>query len=273
MLRAAALSLLVLVSVVVMLPTGDSSAHHNGRSSVSRSRRSHMNRRHSRAWWRRYRARMRRKRAALRRRQALLRERGKRNLNAAADSHKKSVSLPAKISTVSSVKNQSAWNFALPHGWSRRAAANGGMKFVVNAPDGRYAGEATLSVVNNARASGEPVLTARTRRALGGVPFTELRRTVIDKMIAANGWVVNDLQREVGGHPVFIVLAQTPASSDGRASQQSWVFYFTEVEGRIYSLATNSPLEFADRMASEAAQLMASFKVNSRSTPLETSQR
>jgi hypothetical protein len=274
MLRAAALSLLVLVSVVVMLPTGDSSAHHNGRSSVSRSRRSHMNRRHSRAWWRRYRARMRRKRAALRRRQALQRTRSKTNLNVMADSHKKSAAAPAKISTVSSFKDQSAWNFALPHGWSRRAAAaNGGMKFIVNAPDGRYVGEATLSVVNNGRASGEPVLTARTRKAIGGVPFTELRRTVIDKMIASNGWVVNDLQREVGGHPVFIVLAQTPASSDGRASQQSWVFYFTEVEGRIYSLATNSPLEFADRMANEAAQLMASFKVNSRSTPLETSQR
>lgn len=275
MLRAAALSLLVLVSVVVMLPTGDSSAHHNGRSSVSRSRRSHMNRRHSRAWWRRYRARMRRKRAALKRRHALLRERSKTNLNTVADSHKKSTVLPGKISTVNNFKDQGAWNFALPHGWSRRAAAaNGGMKFVVNAPDGRYVGEATLSVVNNSRASGEPVLTARTqRKTLGGVPFTELRRTVIDKMIAANGWVVNDLQREVGGHPVFIVLAQTPASSDGRASQQSWVFYFTEVEGRIDSLATNSPLEFADRMANEAAQLMASFKVNSRSTPLETSQR
>src|SRR5918997_4307681 len=99
MLRAAALSLLVLVSVVVMLPTGDSSAHHNGRSSVSRNRRSHMNRRHSRAWWRRYRARMRRKRAALRRKHALLRIRRGGNLNAVAENHNQSA-LAEKISTV-----------------------------------------------------------------------------------------------------------------------------------------------------------------------------
>jgi hypothetical protein len=273
MLRAAALSLLVLVSVVVMLPTGDSSAHHNGRSSVSR--RNNMGRRHSRAWWRRYRARMRRKRAALRRRQALLRARRARNLNTIADSHKSSA-LPGKLSTVSSFKSPSTtgWNLALPAGWSRRGAGmNGEMKFVVNAQDGRYAGEATLAVVN-AHASGEPGLTARTpRKTLGGVPFTDLRRTVIDKMMAANGWVVNDLQREINGHPVFIVLAQTAASTDGRTPKQTWVFYFVEVEGRIYSLAANSPLEFSDRIANEAAQLVASFQANSRQMPVASSQR
>lgn len=269
MLRAAVLSLLVLVSVVVMLPTDDSSAHHNGRSSVSH--RSRMNRRHSRAWWRRYRARMRRKRAAQRRSQALLRMRRPRNLNTVADNHKSTV-LTGKLSTVSTSKNQGGWNVAPPNGWSRRAA-NGGMKFVVNAGDGRAIGEAMLTVIGS-RATGDSVLTMRTqRKMLGGVPLTELRRTVIDKMIAANGWVVNDLQREIGGRPVFIVLAQTAASSDGRAPQQSWVFYFTEVEGRVYSLATNSLLEFADRMADEAAQLMVSFQASSRSVPAETSKQ
>lgn len=270
MLRAAALSLLVLVSVIVTLPLVDSSAHHNGRSSISR--RSRMNRRHSRAWWRRYHARMRRKRAALRRQRALLRARRGENLNAVAENHKSAASL-GKLSTVSSSRNSVGWNFALPNGWSRRAVAtNGGMKFVINAHDGRYVGEATLSVVN-ARASGEPVLTARTqRKMLGGVPLTELRRTVIDKMIAAQGWVVNDLQREIGGRPVFIVLAQTAASDDGRTPRQTWVYYFTEAEGRIYSLATNSPLESADRIAEESAQLMALFHAN-RSMFTETSLR
>jgi hypothetical protein len=278
MLRAAALSLLVLVSVIVMLPMDDSSAHHNGRSSVSR--RSRMNRRHSRAWWRRYRARLRRKQAALRRKQALLRAQNgeKKSLNAMAeaDSHK-SAALPAKISTVSSFKNpgtSSGWNPALPNGWSRRTAGAGGeMKFVVNAQDGRSIGEARFSVVNP-NASGETVMTARTKhKMLGGVPLTELRRTVIDKMMAANGWVVNDITREIGGRPVFIVLAQTSASSDGRSPQQSWVFCFTEVDGRIYSLAANSLLEFANRIADESAQLMASFHANSRSVPAETSLR
>ena len=231
-----------------------------------------MNRRHSRAWWRRYRARMRRKRAALRRQQALLRAREGRNLNAVADSHKSAAS-PEKISTVSSLKNPvSAWSPALPVGWSKRAAANGAMKFVVNAPDGRSIGEARFSAVDVA-SSGEMAVPGSTRRkTLGGVPFTELRRVVIDKMVAANGWVVNDISREIGGRQVFIVIAQTAASSDGRVPQQSWVFYFTEVEGRIYSLTTNSMLEFADRIADEATQLMASFHAN-RSTLIETSLR
>jgi hypothetical protein len=273
MLRAAALSLLVLVSVIVMLPTSDSSAHRNGRSAASR--RSNMGRRHSRAWWRRYRARMRRKRAALRRQQALLRvRRNGTNLNSMADSHK-NAALPAKLSTVSISKNPAGVGSpALPGGWTRRIGANGETKFVINAQDGSFVGGASLSVVNAYASTGQPVLTAKTQRALpGGVSFKELRRTVIDKMVTAGGWVVNDFQREIGGRPVYIVIAQTAASSDGRNPQQSWVFYFTEIEGRIYSLATNSLPQFADRMASESAQLMASLHANSRSMPVETSQR
>jgi hypothetical protein len=274
MVRAAALSLLILVSVIVMLPTNDSSAHHNGRSHAGR--RSNMNRRHSRAWWRRYRARIRRKRAALRRQQALLKVRRSRvtSLNAMAESHK-STSLPAKLSTVNIAKSPSGPpSPALPNGWSRRAAANGEMKFIVNAQDGRAVAGASLSVVNAYASVGQPVLTARAQRALpGGVAFKELRRTVIDKMVAAGGWVVNDFQREINGRPVYIVLAQTGASSDGRSPQQSWVFYFTEIEGRIYSLATNSLPEFADRMAGESAQLMASLHANSRPIASDASQR
>jgi hypothetical protein len=118
------------------------------------------------------------------------------------------------------------------------------------------------------------MMTVRAnRRTLGGVPLAELRRTVIDKMVAANGWVVNDLQREIGGKPVFIVLAQTAASSDGRTPQLSWAFYFTEVDGRIYSLAASSLLEFSNRLADESAQFMTSLHANSRSALTETSLR
>jgi hypothetical protein len=190
-----------------------------------------------------------------------------------ADSHK-SAPLPDKLSTVSAVKGPSGgWNPALPQGWSRRgAAANGAMKFAMSSPDGRNIGEATLSYIS-ARTSDAPVATtARQRKSLGGVSLTELRRSVIDKMIAANGWVINDLQRVMGGRSVFVVIARTAASSDGRTPEQSWVFYFAEVDGRIYSLATSSSLEFADRIANESAQLMASFQAN-RSTPAETSLR
>jgi hypothetical protein len=238
-----------------------------------------MGRRHSRAWWRRYRARLRHQRTEQRRKQALKAVRGQ-SLNAAADSHNNAAS-PAKLSTpiigkLSAPSNgpqNPASALSLPNGWSRRGAANGESKFVVNASDGQYVGAATLSLVN-AHASGETIMNARaSRRTLGGVPLAELRRTVIDKMVVSNGWVVNDLQREIGGKPVFIVLAQTAASSDGHTPQLFWVFYFTEVDGRIYSLAASSSLEFSNRITDESAQFISLFHVNSRSALTETSQR
>ncbi len=236
-----------------MLPAGDSSAHHTGRAAVSR--RSNMGRRHSRAWWRRYRARLRRHRAALRRRQALLQMRRGQNLNTAAASHNKSA-LSQKISTVNVQPEASSTKPpVLPNGWARRASAGGGTRFILNS-DGRGIAEATFAPVN-VQATGEPALTAKAqRKMLAGVPFSDLRRTVIDKMVAADGWVVNDMPREIGGRTVFVVIART--------GEQSWVFYFTEVEGRIYSLAASSPAEFASRLADESAQLMASFQTGSQ---------
>lgn len=234
-----------------MLPAGDSSAHHTGRSAASR--RTNMGRRHSRAWWRRYRVRMRRKRAVMRRRQALLRMHRGQSLNAAAGENHNSAALSEKISTVS-VQREAVGPSSpvLPNGWTRRAAA-GGTRFFLNS-DGRSIAEATFAPVN-VSASGDLALTAKAqRRMLAGVPFSELRRTVIDKMVAADGWVVNDMQREIGGRQVFVVIART--------SEQSWVFYFAEVEGRIYSLAANSPAEYAARLADESAQLMATFNAN-----------
>ena len=256
MLRAAALSLLILASVVVMLPAGDSSAHHTNRAHASR--RSNMGRRHSRAWWRRHRARLRRRRAALRRRQVVQHMRRGRNLNAAAENHNKSA-LAEKISTHNLPQKPAGPTApALPDGWTRRASAGGGMRFLLNS-GGRSVAEATFAPVN-VQATGEPALTAKAqRRMLGGVPFSELRRTVIDKMVASDGWVVNDMSREVAGRPVFVVIART--------NEQSWVFYFTEVEGRIYSLAASSPADFAGRLADESAQLMASFHANRQAPP------
>ena len=62
MLRAAVLSLIVLVSVATVIPVLDSAAHGNRTYASKRYKR------HSRAWWRRYRARMRKRRAMARQR-------------------------------------------------------------------------------------------------------------------------------------------------------------------------------------------------------------
>jgi len=94
-------------------------------------------------------------------------------------------------------------------------------------------------------------------KTVGGVSVTALRRTVIDRMVAEGGWVTNDLVQEIHGRRVFIVLAQTGAPG---APAQSWAFYFTEIDGRVYSLATTAPLEFAEPVAAGSVQLMASLR-------------
>ena len=70
MLRKIALSLLMLISIVTILPFADSTAH-SLRHGIARHRHRH-HRHHSRRWWRRHRALMRRRRAALAHRKALL---------------------------------------------------------------------------------------------------------------------------------------------------------------------------------------------------------
>lgn len=252
MLRAAALSLLVLLSIAAMLPLANSSAKDTSRSSVTQRKKRF--RRHSRAWWRRYRAHLRRRRAA-----ALARA---RNPAAPAESREQEAVLSPNSSAITGgTYNDPSGFFSLqmPVGWSRRPVwSQGEATFRIYGPDGRRIGQAALAVVQ-APASSDGALSARARaRALGGVALADLRRTVIDKMIAANGWVINDMERELGGHRAFAVVAQTP--------QQSWVFYFMEMDGRVYRLATSVPLEFSDRLAGEAAQVMASFRTNRPAT-------
>ena len=228
MLRRLALLILMLLFVVTILPFADSAAR-GIQQSVSMHRRHH--RRHSRRWWRRHRALMRRRRAAM------------------AHRHAPFAGTAPKVAAAPTTA------LPLPAGWNTLAAApNGEMKFRAS---GNGADKAALSVV----ALSKPVpgyLTAREqRRILGGVSFTDLRRTVIDKMIAAGGWVSNDYEREVGGRRVFIVTAQTPA--DGRSSDKALYFYFTEVNGRIYSLSTEANVQSAERMAAEAEQFISTL--------------
>jgi hypothetical protein len=98
--------------------------------------------------------------------------------------------------------------------------------------------------------------------ALAGVPTASLRREVINRMIRENGWVVNDYQKEVGGRSVYVVVAQSQAG----ASVQSRMFYFTEVDGRIYSLATNSGTGDATRLAEESEKVLNSLQRQPRPT-------
>jgi hypothetical protein len=66
------------------------------------------------------------------------------------------------------------------------------------------------------------------------------------------------MEREIHGRRVYIVLAQTGASGE---PQQRWTFYFTEVEGKLYRLATNSPLELGEPVAASSEQVVSTFRV------------
>lgn len=266
MLRAAALSLLMLFTVVTMLPLTSSSAHNSG-SSVASSHRKRF-RRHSRAWWRRYRARQRRRRAAIARQRALKALRMQTASAATVDQQ------PA--STLGGVYNhpRGLWSVTMPAGWSNRPATDGNeMKFRISA-DAQTTGQATLSMVavaNNSAENGSS--RQKQNRTLGGLPLTSLRQTVIDKMVREGGWIVNDFQREIAGRRVFIVQAQTPGSSDKGTASQSQTYYFTEVDGRIYSLATAVPVGTAESVVAGSEQLLASFRMNNRASPTAASAR
>ncbi|HET6670091.1 MAG TPA: hypothetical protein VFH15_07635 [Pyrinomonadaceae bacterium] len=151
----------------------------------------------------------------------------------------------------------------LPAGWnSLGATKTGEVKFRTETATGVLNGQASLDVVSKSRPNPLYMSAREERRLLAGVAIGDLRRIVIDKMISDGGWVTNDYFRDVAGQRVFIVSAQTPG--DGRNPDKSWNFYFTEVNGRIYRLTTNTPQEFSERMAAEAESFIASFHAISK---------
>jgi hypothetical protein len=147
----------------------------------------------------------------------------------------------------------------LPQDWSASAGKNGS-SFRIEPPNGAPPAQANLAVVALApSANAVQPLPSEQRKMVGGMAFTDLRRTVIDKMITAGGWVVNDRQRDIGGHRGFEVIAQTPANADTK-SDQVWNFYFTEINGRVYSLTTRSGAGATSKVSADAEQFLSTFR-------------
>jgi hypothetical protein len=262
-LRILLLSALILVLLGAGLPVTESLAKWSRRSSASSRKKQKQYRRHSRAWWRRYRARQRarRERALLRRRLRAERLASNPQRPAAAPS-----AVPVSFRRASALRTPSAaarapqlpFQLTLPNTWGdARRAPNGDTLFNVRTPDGRAAGTAVISAVKVSGAEAANAPSTSRAKSVGTLSVTALRRTVIDRMVAEGGWVTNDMVREIQGRRVFVVFAQTGAPG---APTQSWSFYFTEVDGRVYSLATNTPIEFAAPVASGSEQVMASLK-------------
>ena len=248
LIKAVALSLALLIGGAVIVPLATDSTEAGPRHKKHRKHAKHY-KKYSKGWWRQYHARQRRLRRiraqkrALRLRQLRLeRAAQNQNLNAASPAQNK-----PKASALPS--GQPA-----PQGWKPSTTSASELQFRVDNSSGDQVGSAAITVVGPAVSTGGDF--ARSR-AIGGVSTASLRRDVIDRMVRENGWVVNDYQKEISGQPVYVVVAQSQAKN---GSVQSRMFYFTEVEGKIYSVATNSPAQEQERLAEESEKVINSLK-------------
>lgn len=238
MLRRITITMLMLISIGVMLPIARSTAH-GIRQSVESSRGRRHYRRHSRAWWRRYRARLRRKRAAA----------------AAALAAHRNAPLSQFMPTIVA-GSMTLPTVGIPE-TNAQPANSSDMRMRAGSAPPALPNQSTLAVVALSRPAPAYLSSREQRRYFAGIATADLRRIVIDKMLAVGGWVVNDYERDLAGHRVFVVTAQTPA--DGRSPEKSWNFYFAEVNGRIYNLTTNTPPQFTGKMEIEAELFLASL--------------
>ena len=252
--RAIALTLALLIGMGTIIPLGTDYAEAGPRTS-KKYKKHKKYKKYSKRWWRQYRARMKRKRALQARRRAMrLRQLRLARLN-------KSRNRPAKPVVAAKAKPAAAETTvamlpsgqAAPAGWRKNSATSSEVSFSVDNGNG----SAAISVLGPA--TGETVETGRNR-AVGGVPTNALRREVINRMIRENGWVVNDYQKSIGGRSVYVVVAQ----SQNGSRVQSRMFYFTEADGRIYSVATNSAADSAERIAEESEKVIFSLQSGPR---------
>lgn len=251
--RAIALSLALLIGGAVIIPLATDSVEAGPRKAHKQKR----YKKYSKKWWRQYRARQKKKRA-LQAHKRSLRLRQLRRARAAANG--------SPEMAVAKVKPTKAKNAVLPtgdtapNGWSSAKSSPSELQFRVDDSAGSQVGSASISVVGPS--VGETSSAGRGK-SVGGVSTNALRRDVINRMIQENGWVVNDYQKEIGGREVYVVVAQSQTKS---GKVQSRMFYFTEVDGRIYNVATNSPVEQAERLAEESEKVLDSLQTRVRNT-------
>ncbi|PYS83149.1 MAG: hypothetical protein DMF67_10245 [Acidobacteria bacterium] len=261
------ISLVVLALVAGGLPVTQSLAKWSRHAAAGQHRR---HRRHSRAWWRKHRALLRARRERSEQRQ----QRQQQSAACQSVAPVPALNLPgtralvinamplnfsaAAAGTGVARAAQLPFDFQAPRTWTPMGKAPAGVAaYSVKTPDGRQAGVAIVSPVSLSASDLAAAPASARRKAIGGLPVAALRRTVIDRMVAEGGWVTNDMIREVHGRRVFVVAAETGAPG---APAKTWTFYFVEIDGRVYSLATTTPVEFAEPVAAGSEQLMASLR-------------
>lgn len=214
---------------------------------------------YSKRWWQLYRAQERRKRQVAQRRRAL-RLRQMRLAKARQVAEERRAAVAAGKTQPKETAAVLPSGAPAPKNWSVGSADSSELKFNVAGNSGSSVGSASISVVGAATGDSSSRFNNKT---VGGIPTTALRRDVINKMIKENGWVVNDYQKQVGDDTVYVVVAQSQGR-DGRV--HSRLFYFTEAGGRVYSVATNSATDSAERLAEESEKVIQSLRGGTRRT-------
>jgi hypothetical protein len=246
--RAIALCLGLLLAIGAIIPLATNDVEAGPRHKRHRKQKHY--KKYSKKWWREYHRRQARRRAIAKRARALRLQ--QLRLAKAAEEAKASGAQPT--AKISKTKTPSAQTLPsgdpAPAGWSASKASPAELQFRVDNSAGSQVGSASISVVG-------PAAGTSTAKSVGGVATTALRRDVIDRMIKENGWVVNDYQKEIGGQPVYVVVAQSQAKN---GAVQQRMFYFTEVDGKIYNVATASPVNESERLAEESEKVINSLK-------------
>jgi hypothetical protein len=292
MLRAIVLSLALLIGIGTLIPLATEFAE-----AGSQKRRTYKKpkvKKYSKRWWRAYnkrknarkartararKARVRRARLARVRRAKANRQRRqvarKRSTRPARSNRRTAATTAKTVTPKASVKTSTNYTptkfttpAVLPSGnpapktWKSEGITQGELQFRVTDNSGSPIGAASISVVGPA-IEDAPVMNSRVK-TVGGVATTALRRTVIDQMIRENGWVVNDYQKEIGGKNVYVVVAQSPGANN---QVENRMFYFTEVEGKIYSVATKAPDNGSERLEEESEKVLNSLQPKASALP------
>ena len=252
------LGLMLSFGVVVPLLANNTEAGARQQHRKHRKHRKHRElKKHSKAWWRAYHRRQRRHRALAARKRALrLRQ---------ASLAKQSFAPNGKLSRRAVVRDAAPaavlpFGANAPAGWKSAHNSKSALQFRVDDDGGNQLGAAAISVVGPATGADSDTIR---NRAVGGVSTSALRRTVIDRMMKEDGWVVNDYQKEIGGKTVYVVVAQSKSANN---QLQSRLFYFTEVEGKIYSIAASAPTESSERLARESEKVVNSLQHSNSTT-------
>ncbi len=297
MLRAIVLSLALLIGIGTLIPLATEFAEAG--SQKKRTYKKPKVKKYSKRWWRAYnkrknarkagtararKAKVRRARAAKVRRAKTTRQRrqvARKRSTRPARSNKTAVTSAKTVTPKASVKTVTNYTpttyttpAVLPSGnpapktWKSEGITQGELQFRVTDNSGSPIGAASISVVGPAME--DAPVTGNRAKTVGGVATTALRRTVIDQMIRENGWVVNDYQKEIGGKNVYVVVAQSPGANN---QVENRMFYFTEVEGKIYSVATKAPDNGSERLEEESEKVLNSLQPKTALPPQVASNR